>query len=55
MRMQTYGTRTLEEIATQEVQAVTTQYETQKTQLNQRMSVEYTNLNTVKTEQTTIV
>ena len=55
MRMQTYGTRTLEEIANEEVTAVTTQYETQKTQYNQRMSVEYINLNTVKTEQTVIV
>lgn len=55
MRMQTYGTRTLEEIANEEVTAVTTQYETQKTQYNQRMSVEYINLNTIKTEQTVIV
>ena len=55
MRMQTYGTRTLEEIANMEVAAVTTQYEIQKTQYNQRMSVEYINLNTIKTEQTTIV
>lgn len=55
MRMQTYGTRTLEEIANLEVSAVTTQYETQKKQLNQRMSVEYINLNNIKAEQSAIV
>jgi len=38
-----------------EVAAVTTQYETQKTQYNQRMSVEYINLNNIKTEQSAIV
>ena len=53
--MQRRGVQKLEDIANEEVTAVTTQYETQKKQVNQRMSVEYINLNTVKQEQTVIV
>ena len=50
MRYIKYGGRKLEDIAKEEVTAVTTQYEQQKTKLNQRMSFEYINLNKVKEE-----
>ena len=55
LRRRRRGTRKLEEIAEQEVTAVVKKYEVEKSKINQRMSVEYTVLNTVKEEQTVII
>lgn len=49
------GTKKLEQIAEEEVKAITTQYETEKKVRNERMSREYIVLNKIKEEQSVIV